>query len=445
MAQTHGVGSIDRLDPAFDSLALKDAEIEKVGGGFQITEGHLWFSDVVGNVLRSVTPAGQVEVLIQNSGGQSSTPPGSFIGSNGMVADKDGFVLLCQHTNRRIVRVAKDLTMTPYLEKYEGKCFNSPNDLVYKSDGALYFTDRPYGLLKQDDDPAKELEFNGVFRYAGGKLQVIIKDLTHPNGIAFSPDEKVLYVSNAEPKKMWMRYDVAADGTVSNGRMFFDVTHEKEDGLPDGMKVDANDNLYCAGPGGVWVFSPEGKHLGTIKPPETPTNCNRGDDGKSLYITARTGGTASDWPPRVRRLYITEVKEVAQKMNRRKYLKVMLAGAGTTGAGPAAKVRQPIVLEVDLTVDPARSEEMLKNFRTIFKPAAAKQPGYVAVKILKLRQAIQGGAPTANYRFVLTYESEELRQNWVASATHQKVWPTIENTLRSKDYTVLLYDDLTEI
>jgi gluconolactonase len=143
--------------------------------------------------------------------------------------------------------------------------------------------------VKGDDDPAKELKFNGVFRYAHGKLQVVVKDLTRPNGLAFSPDEKVLYVSNSEPQKAWMRYDVAADGTARNGRVFFDVTQEKEDGLPDGMKVDSQGDIYGSGPGGVWVFSPDGKHLGTIKPPETPANCNWAEDGKTLYITARTG------------------------------------------------------------------------------------------------------------------------------------------------------------
>jgi gluconolactonase len=188
------------------------------------------------------------------------------------------------------VRLAKDLTMKPYVEKYQGKRLNSPNDLVYKSDGALYFTDPPYGLLKQDDDPAKELKFNGVFRYAGGKLQVVVKNLTRPNGLAFSPDEKTFYVDNSDPNyKVVMRYDVAADGTVSSGKVFADVTAEKEDGLPDGMKVDVQGNVYVTGPGGVWVFSPEGKHLGTIKPPETPANCGWAEDGKTLYITARTG------------------------------------------------------------------------------------------------------------------------------------------------------------
>jgi gluconolactonase len=298
VAESHGVGSIVRLDPAFDALVPKDAVIEKVAGEFQFTEGplwrpaesRLWFSDVVGNVVRAVTPAGQVEVLIKESGGHSDAPAGSFIGSNAMVVNKDGNVLLCQHTNRRIVTIGKDLQMTPLVEKFQGKRFNSPNDLVYRSDGALYFTDPPYGLLKQDDDPAKELKFNGVFRYAGGKLQLLVKDMTRPNGLAFSPDEKTFYVANSDEKhKVWMRYDVAADGTVSNGRVFADVTAETADGLPDGMKVDSQGNVYASGPGGVWVFSPDGKHLGTIKPPETPANCGWAEDGKTLYITARTG------------------------------------------------------------------------------------------------------------------------------------------------------------
>jgi gluconolactonase len=294
-AEKPGVGSIVRLDPAFDSLVPKDARIEKVAGGFKFTEGplwradnHLWFSDLMANMVRSVTPDGQASVVIEQSGGASNAPPGSYVGSNGMVTGKDGYVLLCQHSNRRIVRVAPDLKMMPYLEKFQGKRFNSPNDLVYKSDGALYFTDPPYGLPKQDDDPAKELKFNGVFRYAGGKLQAVIKDLTRPNGLAFSPDEKTFYVANSEPKKLWMRYDVAPDGGISNGSVFADVTAEKENGVPDGMKVDSQGNLYAAGPGGLWVFSPSGKHLGSIKLPETPSNCNWGDDGKTLYITAQT-------------------------------------------------------------------------------------------------------------------------------------------------------------
>jgi gluconolactonase len=292
-------GSVLRLDPALDRLVPKDAVIEKLAGGFQFTEGPLWrpqdqalwFSDVMGNVVRQWSPNGEVKVLIQKAGGDpGNVPAGALVGPNGEIAGKDGVVLICQHTGRRIVRVGKDLQMMPLVERYEGKRFNSPNDLVYRSDGALYFTDPPYGLAKQDEDPAKEIAFNGVYRLKNGKLDAIIKDLTRPNGIAFSPDEKVLYIANSDEKrKVWMRYDVAEDGTAGNGRVFFDATSDNEDGLPDGIKIDSHGNLYGAGPGGVWVFSPDGKHLGTIKPPETPANCNWGDDGKSLYITARTG------------------------------------------------------------------------------------------------------------------------------------------------------------
>lgn len=291
------IGNIVRLDPAFDALVGKDARIEKVATGFTFTEGPLWraqqnvlwFSDVPGNVMRSVSPAGDVKVLIQSAGGITSPGPGALIGPNGMVADKDDAVLLCQHGARRIVRVSPDLTMTPMLEKFEGKRFNSPNDAVYRSDGALYFTDPPYGLAKMDDDAAKELKFNGVFLYKDGALKAIVKDLSLPNGIALSPDEKTLYVSNSDQKKrFWMRYDVAADGTVSNGRVFFDLANAKEQGIPDGMKVDSQGNVYAAGPEGVWVFSPDGRHIGTIQPGEVAANVNWGEDGKSLYITAST-------------------------------------------------------------------------------------------------------------------------------------------------------------
>ena len=292
------IGSIQRLDPAFDTLVPKDAQIEKLAGGFTFIEGPLWrpsnalwFSDVVGNVVRQWTPDGKVTEILRPGGYDgNSLPADGFNGPNGMTADKDGAVLLCQHGNRRIARIDKDMKVTTLVDKFEGKKFNSPNDLVFRSDGSLYFTDPPYGLPKGDDDPTKELKFNGVYRLANGKLQAIVKDLTRPNGIALSPDEKTLYVAVSDEKhKVWMRYDLAADGTVSNGKVFADVTAEKEDGLPDGMKVDSLGNVYGSGPGGIWVFSPDGKHLGTIKPPETPANCGWGDDGKSLYITARTG------------------------------------------------------------------------------------------------------------------------------------------------------------
>lgn len=298
ITKPNSVGSIVRLDPRFDALVPESAQIEKLAGGFQFAEGplwfsagYLWFSDVTGNVVRQWSPDGKViEILRPGGYDGNDAPSGSFIGPNAMVADKDNAVLLCQHGNRRIVRLNKYRQISVLIDRFEGKRLNSPNDLVYKSDGSLYFTDPPYGLLKQDEDPKKELRFNGVFRLTGGNSQVVIDNLTRPNGIAFSPDEKVLYIANSdETRKVWMRYEAQPDGTVKSGRVFFDATAEKEDGLPDGLKVDMKGNLYCAGPGGIWVFSPDGSHLGTIKPPETPSNCNWGDDGKTLYITARTG------------------------------------------------------------------------------------------------------------------------------------------------------------
>lgn len=289
--------SITRIDPSFDTLVPRDARIEKVGGGFTFTEGPiwrpsgvLWFSDVVGNVVRQWSPDGSVKELLRPGGYDgNSLPSGGFIGPNGMTAGSNGDVLLCQHGNRRIVRVTDDLRVTTLVDNFEGKRLNAPNDLVYRSDGTLFFTDPPYGLPRQDDDPDKDLPFNGVFKLVNGKAELIIKDLTRPNGIAFSPDERTLYVSNSDDKqRIWMRYDVTSSGTVTNARMFFDATSHADPGLPDGMKIDVHGNVWATGPSAVFVFSPEGRHLGTIKPPEDPANCAWGDDGRTLYITAET-------------------------------------------------------------------------------------------------------------------------------------------------------------
>ncbi len=297
-APAASAGSVVRNDPALDALIPQNAAIEKLAGGFTFTEGplwrgddRLWFSDVVGNVVREWSPKGVVEILRPGGFDGSGAAAGAFIGPNGMVNGKDDTVLLCQHGNRRIVTISPDKKISTLVDKFEGKRFNSPNDLVYKSDGTLYFTDPPYGLTGGDQDPQKDLPFNGVFRYStSGKLDVLLKDLTRPNGIAFSPDEKVLYVSNSDEKrKIWMRYDVQSDGTLANGKVFADVTADSAEGLPDGMKVDSKGNVYGTGPGGIHVYSPDGKLLGVIKPTEVPANCNWGDDGRSLYMTARTG------------------------------------------------------------------------------------------------------------------------------------------------------------
>jgi len=299
-AAAPAAGKIEKLDPSLDSIIAPGAAIEKVADGFKFTEGPLWrpdgtlwFSDVVGNVMRSVTPDGKVKVLIENSGGVSTAPPGGFVGSNGMAEAPDGSVWMVQHTNRQIVKIAPDMTMTPVVTKFEGKRLNSPNDIVFAKDGSAYFTDPPYGLAKQDDDPAKEIKFNGVYRFSNGKVQALIRDLNRPNGLAFSPDFKVLYVNNSDPaKNLVMRYDVAADGTLSGGRVFADLTDKTNpnSGLADGLKVDSQGNVFTTGPGGIWVLSPAGKHLGTIAPPEGPANCGwGGEDGKTLYMTANTG------------------------------------------------------------------------------------------------------------------------------------------------------------
>jgi gluconolactonase len=290
-------GSLIETDPALRDLLPADAKIEKLAGGFAFIEGPIWmkegyvlFSDIPNNAIMKWTPDGKVSTFRKPSGYTGPpAPPGAYVGSNGLTLDREGRLTICQHGDRRVIRLEKDGKVTVLADRYEGKRLNSPNDAVYRSDGSLYFTDPPYGLF---DEKAKELDFQGIYRLPpNGKLQLLNKELTRPNGLAFSPDEKTLYVGNSDPdKKIWTAYEVAQDGSLSNGRVFFDATQEKEDGLPDGMKVDTKGNLYCTGPGGIWIFSPQGKHLGTIKPPEVPANCHWGDDNaKTLYITARTG------------------------------------------------------------------------------------------------------------------------------------------------------------
>src|SRR4051794_21984289 len=247
--QAMGVGSIARLDPALNALVPPGAKIEKVVGGHDFTEGpmymregYLLFSDIPRNTIYKWMPDG-TESEFRKPSGYSGTdaPKGAFIGSNGITLDKQGRLVICEHGNGRVVRIEKNDAVTVLADKYEGKRLNSPNDAVYKSDGSLYFTDPPYGFVKEDEDPKKELKFNGVYRLQDGKLQLLTKELTRPNGIAFSPDEKILYVANSDPKKkIWMRYDVDADGSIKNGKVFFDATAETDPGGPDGMKVDTN-------------------------------------------------------------------------------------------------------------------------------------------------------------------------------------------------------------
>ena len=293
-APMHVAGTeIVRLDPALDAVIAPGTQIERVATGFQFTEGpmwrsgQLWFSDLVGNKMISVSPQGEAHVLIDHSGGLDNPPKGAYLGSNAMVNAPDGSVLMLQHGARRIVRLDSKLNMVPYLERFEGKRFNSPNDLVYAPDGALWFTDPPFGLAGQDKDPAKELSFNGVFRYADGKLTAPIRDLAKPNGIGFSADGKTLYVSNSGPEMFVEKYKVAPDGTVSGGEKLIAYPGSAPD-VPDGLKLDSAGNIWTSGPGGFRIISPSGKVLGQIKLPEVGANMAWGDDGKTAYITAST-------------------------------------------------------------------------------------------------------------------------------------------------------------
>ena len=302
---------VERLSAEVDQLVPRQATLERVATGFKWVEGPVWiragyllFSEIPSNSIRKWTPGQGVTIFLQPSGYQGATPYGGpEPGSNGLTLDHRGRLTVAGHAQRDIYRFE---SMSPHGEitilakSYQGKKLNSPNDLVYKSDGSLYFTDPPYGLRTQSDqDPQKELKINGVYRLPGAsnqkpgstpandKLQLIISDLPRPNGIVFSPDEKYLYVDNSAPKKLWMRYAVKPDGSVSEPKLIFDASSDKRTGAPDGMKVDRTGNLYSAGPGGVWIFSAAGKHIGTIDMPESVGNLAwGGEDEKTLYIAA---------------------------------------------------------------------------------------------------------------------------------------------------------------
>jgi gluconolactonase len=241
---------------------------------------------VQGDTVYAVSPEGAKQVLIEKAGGYPNPPAGANLGPNAMVTDKDGSVLLVQMGGRRISRVGLDMKPVPFLSEYQGKRFNSPNDLVFAPDGALWFTDPPFGLPKMDQDPAKELPFNGVFRYAGGKLTAVITDLALPNGIALSPDGKTLYVNNYGPDIKVMAYDLAADGTVSNGRALATFAEGDGPGGADGLKVDTAGNIWTTGPGGIRIITPTGNILGMIRMPKQTANLAWGGDGHTVYITS---------------------------------------------------------------------------------------------------------------------------------------------------------------
>jgi gluconolactonase len=291
---------VERHSPLLDRIVGPDAALERVAGGFEFTEGPVWspegallFSSPNTNAIYRWTPEGKVDVFRSKSGytgvdiGRYHQP-----GSNGLTFDPGGRLTMCQHGNRRILRVEPHGNTTVLADSFGGRRLNSPNDLVYRSDGTLYFTDPPFGLPGAFDDPDKELPFSGVFGVRpGGEIFLVSDELEGPNGLAFSPDERFLYVGNwDDDRKVLMRYEIAHDGTaIGPGEVLYDMTDAPGDDALDGLKVDVEGNIYACGPGGIWILSPSGEQLGLLKLPEDPHNLTWGDaDGRALYVTALT-------------------------------------------------------------------------------------------------------------------------------------------------------------
>ena len=294
-------GLIERNDPRIDNILPKDAEVAVIAEGFHWLEGPAWnrdqdyllFSDIPANSIYRWDPETGVSLFMQPSGYTGSEPfEGREPGSNGLTFDHQGRLTICEHGDRRIRRLEPDGSKTVLADRYQGKRFNSPNDAIYRSNGDLYFTDPPFGLPKAFDDPDKELGFNGVYRLTPeGKLHLLEDGIKAPNGIAFSPDEKTLYLTDVDPERMaWLAYDVADDGSIQRGRVFFSAMpwKDKRAGAPDGIKVDSDGNLYGAGPEGLYIFAADGTHLGTVFTGVPTGNLAWGEDGSTLFITADT-------------------------------------------------------------------------------------------------------------------------------------------------------------
>ena len=292
------VGQIIRDDSRMDALIPTDARIDVLASGFEWTEGPVWvkeggyllFSDIPRNSIWKWKEGEGVSLFMKPSGYTGVTEYGPEPGSNGLALDLEGRLVCCEHGDRRLSRLERDGGKKTLVDSYMGRRLNSPNDCAFKSNGDLYFTDPPYGLPRQLEDPRCELEFCGVFRLStDGQMTLLTKEMTRPNGIAFSPDEKTLYVAQSDPDRaIWMAFPVEADGTLGSGRVFYDATPMvgKLPGIPDGMKVDQDGNLFAAGPGGILVFAPDGAVLGRIDTGQNTANCNWGDDGSVLYIAA---------------------------------------------------------------------------------------------------------------------------------------------------------------
>ncbi len=296
------IGEVIRHDPRLDELIAPDAQIEVLAHGFEWTEGPIWVPRGEGYLLFSDIPRNSIYKWEEGQGLSLFMKPSGYTGeeiwepepgTNGLTLDAQGRLVMCEHGNRRITRLIreKDCVKQTLADRYQGKRLNSPNDLVYRSNGDLYFTDPPYGLPKRHEDPRLELDHFGVYRLTpDGELTLLTAEMSRPNGLAFSPDEKTLYVSQSDPAAaVWMAYEVQADGTLGKGRVFKDVTDQvgQGPGLPDGMKVDVHGNLFATGPGGIHIYTPQGELLGKIVTGEKTANCTFGGKNHDvLYITA---------------------------------------------------------------------------------------------------------------------------------------------------------------
>jgi gluconolactonase len=290
---------IERLDPALDALIPANARVEKLADGFDWAEGPVWrrdkgyllFSDIPKNTIYKWKEGEGITIFLRPAGYSGPRPQGRELGTNGLAVDAQGRLVVADHGNRQIALVNDSLfTKTVLADRYDGKRFNSPNDLVFRANGDIYFTDPPYGLWKLNADSAKELPFNGIYRLTpSGTVTLLSRELTFPNGIGISPDGNTLYVALSDADNPYiMAYDIQADGTVARARRFFDSNALIKQGIKgwhDGLKVDRHGNLFATGPGGVLVISPQGKHLGTIVTGDVTANCAWGDDGSTLYMT----------------------------------------------------------------------------------------------------------------------------------------------------------------
>ncbi len=292
-------GKIERKDPRLDKILAADAQMEQLAEGFDWSEGPVWikdggyllFSDIPRNSVMKWKAGEGISLFMKPAGYTGVVDYGAEPGSNGLTVDQQGRVVFCEHGDRRVSRLEKEGGKKTLADNYQGRRFNSPNDATYKSNGDLYFTDPPYGLPKNFADPRRELDFCGVYRLGkDGQVTLLTKELSRPNGIAFSPDEKTLYVANSDPERaVWTAFEVKPDGTLGKSKVLYDATawaKEGQKGLPDGMKVDTEGNLFATGPGGLHIFSPDGTLLGSLRTGEATGNCAWGDDGHSLYILA---------------------------------------------------------------------------------------------------------------------------------------------------------------